>query len=209
MVQDRIARWASALPDAVTSAFFLSVWIAPAWWGAGAIRTGMLMMLVEFILLHATAMLGSMLLQSDGDRDKRRHRLALVASLGGFYLLFIAAWSYQFRAWWPLLAFGWLLLGKAWQAFQPLPGEARRRRMQSDWAIGAMAYLAGVFLTVFVPVPRLGMSGAIVAEAGLPGGGLWVSQPQTVIAFGAFYFAVLAITKARGTLLRHAQHAPG
>ncbi len=207
MVPDRIARWASALPDAVTSAFFLSVWIAPTWLGASAIRTGMLMMLVEFILLHASAMLGSMLMESEQDPGLRRSRLRAIAALGGFYLLFVAAWSYQFHAWWPLLAFGWLLLGKAWQAFQPLPGEARRQRLQSDWAIGVMAYLAGAFLTVFMPVPRLGMNRAVVADAGLPGGGLWVSQPQTVIAFGAFYFAVLALTKARGTLLKHARGA--
>ncbi|AWV07492.1 hypothetical protein [Marilutibacter maris] len=200
----RLGRWIGALPDALTAGFFALVWIAPQLPGAGAIRTGMLMMMVEFVLLHASAMIGSIALNA---ASSRRKKLAAVGGFAAMYLLFIAAWTWQFRAWWPLLAFGWLVLGKAWLAFQPLPPEQRRQQMHSEWAVGVMAYLAGAFATVFLPIPRLGMTPSIVAEAALPGGGLWVSKPQTVIAFGVFYFGVLAVTKARGTRLRHAGSA--
>lgn len=202
MTISRLARWMSALPDALTAGFFALVWIAPQVPGAGAIRTGMLMMLVEFVLLHASAIIGSIAL---GTSRAPHRKLAAVGGFAAIYLLFVGAWAWQFRAWWPLAAFGWLLLGKAWLIFQPLPREDRRQRMQSDWAIGAMAYLAGTFATVFLPVPRLGLTPAIVAEAALPGSGLWVSKPHTVIAFGVFYFGVLAITRARGTRLAHAR----
>ncbi|MBB1087595.1 hypothetical protein H4F99_03730 [Lysobacter sp. SG-8] len=202
MPAQRFARWISALPDAITAAFFLSLWVAPTLWGPTALRTALLMMLVEFVLLHASAMLGSMVL-SNGDGTRRKGWHALLG-FGLLYLVFIAAWAWQFRAWWPLLAFGWLLLGKLWLVFQPAPDMRQRQRMQSEWAIGVMAYLAGTFATVLLPVPRLGLEASIVAQAELPGSGLWVSKPHTVVAFGAFYFAVLAITRARGTVLKHA-----
>ncbi|MCF7220677.1 hypothetical protein [Marilutibacter chinensis] len=205
MTTPRLARRCSALPDAVTAGFFALVWIAPQVPGAGAIRTGMLMMLVEFVLLHASAMIGSIALNAS---SSPRRKLTAVGGFAALYLLFIAAWAWQFRAWWPLVAFGWLVVGKAWLVMQPLPRQDRRQMMQSEWAIGVMAYLAGTFATVFLPIPRLGMDPAIVAEAALPGSGLWVSSPHTVIAFGVFYFGVLAVTKARGTRLKHA-HIPG
>lgn len=68
--------------------------------------------------------------------------------------------------------------------------------MQSGWALLTMAYLAGAFMTFFVPLPGLGITPALLPALDLPGSGLWVSKPHTVIAFGAFYFGFLAVSKA-------------
>ncbi|MEZ5465464.1 MAG: hypothetical protein R3F22_09645 [Lysobacteraceae bacterium] len=187
------------MPDAVSAAFFLSLWIKPLYFDQRAVANGMLVMLVEFILLHASVFLGTAAFAPDKPRGDK---LKAIAGFGAFYLIFIAAWSVAFKAWWPLLAFGWLLLAKMSAALQP--GQApleRMHRMQSGWALGAMAYLAGVFLTVFIPVPRLGITGSVVSQLDLPGSGLWVSKPQTVIAFGVFYFGFLALAKWRDWLL--------
>ena len=187
-------RVAQALPDGLTAGFFLLLWIAPGILPEGALRTGMLMMLVEFILLHATAMIGGMVMAPTGER---RGLWKPLLGFGAFYLLFVAAWSWQFRAWWPFLAFGWLLVSKAWMLMQPVPPEQRRLRMQSDWALATLFYLAGVFMGVFVPIPRLGLDGATISAAALPGSGLWVSKPQTVVALGLFYFGMLALARLR------------
>ena len=68
----------------------------------------------------------------------------------------------------------------------------------SDWGISALAYLGGVFATLMLPLPRLGLTGDVVAAADLPGSGEWVDKPHTVVAFGLIYFAVLATGKLRG-----------
>lgn len=185
----------SAIPDTLTALFFATVWIAPMTFGASSVRNGMLIMLVEFILVHASGFIGAHLL---GPRIGMRDRILFVLGFGVFYLLFIAAWAWSFRQWWPFFAFGWLLVGKFMMAMDArLPTDERRLRMQSDWAVGVMAYLGGVFATIFLPIPRLGITPEVIRDLNLPGGGLWVDKPQTVIAFGAIYFGVLAWVKFR------------
>ena len=188
------ARIAQALPDGISAGFFLLLWIAPRLLPEGALRTGMLVMLVEFILLHATVMLGGMLMTPSSER---RALWRPLLGFGAFYLLFVAAWSWQFGAWWPFLAFGWLLLSKAWMLMQPLPPQQRLLRIQSDRALATLFYLGGVFLGVLLPLPRLGLDAAIIQTAQLPGSGLWVDQPQTVVALGLFYFGMLALARLR------------
>lgn len=189
-----LARTFGALPDALTAGFFVVLWVAPQLLWPQALRTGLLMMLVEFILVHAAGMLGGMVLAREGERSQRWKP---IIGFGALYLVFIAAWSWQFQAWWPFLALGWLLAGKLSLVLQSLPTADTRHQLQSNWAIGVMAYLAGVFLTTFLPLPRLGLTHPVVAAADLPGGGgHWLSHPQSVVAFGAFYFSVLALVKA-------------
>ena len=195
---ERTQRWLAALPDAVTAGFFLLLWLVPQWLWADALRTGLLMMLVEFILVHATGFLGSMAMVNADDTGRRLKPILLFAC---FYLLFIAAWSWSFQAWWPLLAFAWLVAGKLVLAWQPLADADKAERLRSEWGISVLAYLGGVFITMLLPLPRLGLSGTVVAAADLPGSGEWVDKPHTVVAFGLLYFGVLAISKLRGWTL--------
>ena len=190
-----MARVLAALPDAITAGFFLLLWLVPQWLGPTALRTGLLMMLVEFILMHATGILGGMALSNAGDERRQWKPILLFSSM---YLLFIAVWAWTFRAWWPLLALAWLVAGKLALAWQPLPDADKRDRIMSDWGISALAYLGGVFVTLFLPLPRLGLDAGVVAAADLPGSGEWVDKPHTVVAFGLIYFAVLATGKLRG-----------
>ena len=197
------ARLLGALPDALTAGFFVVLWVAPQLLWPQALRTGLLMMLVEFILVHAAGMLGGMVLAREGQAGGRWKP---ILGFGAFYLLFIGAWAWQFQAWWPLLALVWLLAGKLALVLQPVASADKRHQLASDWAIGVMAYLAGVTLTTLLPVPRLGLDRAIVAAADLPGdGGHWLTHPQSVVAFGVFYFGVLALVKALGWRLPAAQ----
>lgn len=199
MHPNSLPRKLGALPDAVSAGIFLALWLQPMHFGVHGVRNGMLVMLVEFILLHASAMLGSIVL-AEGTARTTRIKGLLAFSL--LYLVFIAAWCYTFRQWWPFAAFGVLLLAKAGFIIDGGTTSAQRlHQLQSGWAVSTMAYLAGAFMTVFVPLPRAGFVRVSHASLDLPGSGLWVEQPHTVMAFGTFYFGVLAIIKWRGMLL--------
>jgi hypothetical protein len=188
-----LSRLPSALPDAATAGFFLVLWIAPALLWEGALKTGMLIMLVEFVLIHASGLLGSMLL---GNTLGTARRLGLLFGFGAFYLIFILGFAFAFKEWWPVFAFGWLLLGKAGIAFdRGLPNDDRRIRLQATWAAACLFYLLGVMLTLFLPIPRLGITHAVVSSAQLTGSGYWISHPQTVVAFGLIYFTALSAIK--------------
>jgi len=194
-----LARLGAAFPDTVSALFFLSVWIAPMALGPGMVKTAMLIMLVEFILVHASAFLGSI---AFSDKTSRPAKLRGLLLFTGFYLMFVLAFCFAFSAWWPVLAFGWLLGAKLTIAMdRRVPAPELLLRMQSAWAMSAMAYLGGVFLTVIAPIPRLGMTRDIQPLFELPGSGHWVSYPHTVVAFGAVYFGFLAWAKWKDWVL--------
>ncbi|MBN8480097.1 MAG: hypothetical protein J0L88_00730 [Xanthomonadales bacterium] len=185
-----MTRALAAAPDAITAACFVVLWVAPFALGVGGVRNAMLVMLVEFILMHAAGALGGIVF---AERTTRTRRLVSIAGMGMFYLVFVGSFALAFKAWWPFLAFGWLLVGKFVLAFDPARTPAQRReQMMQRWGVTALSYLLGVFVTVMVPLPRLGITADVVPRLGLSGSGLWVEKPHTVIAFGAIYFGLLA-----------------
>lgn len=189
----RLERSLSAFPDAAAAAVFLSAWVAPLWWHAGLVRALMLVMLVEFILIHAGGFFAH---ATGGPRVSRLRRVAVVIGLAAFYLLFIGAFAMAFGEWWPLLALAWLACGKLAQVvLERRDAASERQRQQSLWILSCVAYIGGVMATTLIPVPRLGIGRDIQPLLELPGGGLWVEQPQRVIAFGLLYFGLLAWVK--------------
>ena len=118
-----------------------------------------------------------------------------ILGLGCFYLMFAAAFSLAFHAWWPVLTFVWLLGSRfavVW--LSPLPRQDEVGRQMSLWALSVAAYLAAVFLGVLLPLPAFGVDDALPRLA-LEGGGLWVEKRWTVLASGLFYFSVMAWSK--------------
>jgi hypothetical protein len=188
-----LTRALSALPDAITCSVFLVLWVAPFAFGESGVRNGMLLMLVEFVLIHATAMMGSTV----ESRDGRAAKVRVLLGFGLLYALFIGAFAFAFREWWPVYAFLWLLLSKVQRLFGAVDNEEARWRRHSDWALTCMLYLGGVFATLFLPLPRLGISREIQPQLGLEGSGEWVDNPHIVIAFGALYFGALAWARWR------------
>lgn len=186
-------RLARALPDAVSALAFLVLWCRPQWLPDDALRTAVLVMVLEFALVHANGLLGSLALAPGA---RRGLRLPLLLLLGAVYALFVAAWALQFRSAWPFVVLGWLLLSKAWALFRPLPSQDLRASLRSEWALASIAYIAMFTVTTLLPMPALGLGPAQVAAAGLPWErGLWLRQPQAVAAFGAGYFVLLALAR--------------
>ena len=190
----RFSAWA-ALPDGITAAMFLAVWIHPFIFGELSVKTAMLTMLVEFFLIHATGFFTAI---ANQPRSDRKLRIGGVLGLSVFYVLMIGAFAWSFGEWWPLLAFGWLAVGKlAWiRNSAPLSDDDTMWQMAA-WAGSVVAYLFACAFTVMVPMPRLGMHEELQPQFGFGQGqsGLWIEQPQTVVAMGALYFGLLCATK--------------
>lgn len=187
------ARARSALPDAITAGVFLALWVSPFAFGAAGVRNAMLLMLVEFVLFHATAMMGATIEARSG----RDAKIRVLLGFGLLYALFIGAFAFAFREWWPVYAFGWLLLAKLVRLFGAADSDEARWQRHSDWALTCMLYLGGAFATLFLPLPRLGITHEIQPQLGIEGSGEWVSNPHIVIAFGALYFGALAWARWR------------
>ena len=65
------------------------------------------------------------------------------------------------------------------------------------WAGSVAAYLFAVAVTSIVPLPRLGLREDLQPRFGFGDSmsGAWVEQPQSVVAMGALYFALLCAAK--------------
>lgn len=192
-----IALLAAALSffgDAALAGAYLITWLAPhsAW--ARPIGTLMLLMMMEFIIIHSSAFMGKVWTEGAGLARRTRSMFGF----GLFYLLMVAGFAAGFGAWWPVGAFTLLMVNR-WlsMVFDPEPSAETRRRVERGWAVATGLYLAGAFATTLLPVPRFGIDDAARLAADLPGSGLWISQPHRVIAFGFVYFGLTALVEAR------------
>jgi hypothetical protein len=80
---------------------------------------------------------------------------------------------------------------------QATPGDEQSLAMRG-WAAGAVFYIGFAFLTVLLPLPRLGLTPEVLSAQPLAGSGLWVDQPWRVMAFGFLYFTAIGISELRG-----------
>lgn len=197
-------RLVKALPDAVTTGVFFWVWLDPTDWRKELVAQGLLIMLVEFILIHSGGFFGAIVFDSNEDRGRR---IKMVLGLGAFYLLFMAVWSREFSSLWPLLFFLWLLGAKLVDLLlgRRTPDELRQRQMGMV-GMSTRFYLLCVFATLFLPIPRLGLTHH-GHYYGMPGGGEWVSHPHVVIAALVGYFGLLALAKFRAWDVAFARQA--
>jgi hypothetical protein len=189
----RFNRVLAALPDALTALAYAWAWLQPLRFGEGVVKTLMLVMLMEFLVVHSGGFLGVTVL-SDG--FTRVQKSLSILGFGCFYLLFAVAFSLAFHAWWPVVTFVWLLGSRfavVW--LSPLPREDEVGRQMALWALSVTAYLAAVFAGVLLPLPALGLSAEVMPRLGLAGGGLWVEKPWTVLASGLLYFSAMAWSK--------------
>jgi hypothetical protein len=187
-----LQRLTHAFPDAITAGIFLYAWIAPLHWRKTLVADLMLVMLVEFILIHSAPFLGSVVMASG---EALRKRLKAFAGLSILYSLFIGGFALGFKSWWPVMAFVWLVTAKLASILTDRHHTRRQQqRMQGYWGMSVLYYLLAVFATLFLPVPEFGITRHGHAY-GIPGSGEWVSHPNIVVAAGFLYFGLLAATK--------------
>jgi len=184
-----LPRLFAAVPDAITSAIFLTAWIAPTIPGPETVRNLTLTMLIEFIVFHSSAFYAGIVTVS----ESRIKSTLLMLALAAFYMMFVAAFAFAFDSAWPVYAFGWLLLSRFVHLLTH--PEQGAECMMLLWGASCATYVIGALVTVMLPLPALGMTPDFIASMHLPGSGEWIERPQTVLAFGTFYFAIQAWLK--------------
>ena len=194
----------SALPDFVLAGAFALAWAAPRLVDPGMLRVLHMTMLVEFLVVHASGMLGGALLPEARFQTRRLGRAGILLVLLGFYSLFSLAFSFSFKSWFPLVSFWSLMLNRMLPMLMTPPEQVRSMAVMGLWAASVACYLFGAFATVIAPVPRLGMDDAAVASLQLTGGGLWIDEPWRVMAFGVVYFTLIGLVQllAYGSMVR-------
>lgn len=185
-------RFAKALTDMMTAGVFFWVWLDPTEWRRELVAQGLMIMLLEFILIHSSGFIGPAVFVHEVPTGKR---IKWVAGFGLFYTMFVAAWAWQFQSWWPLVFFLWLLGSKLVDVLmgRRVPQEMRLRQMGMV-AASVLFYLLSVFATLFLPFPKLGLT-RHGHYYGVPGNGEWVSHPHIVIGALVIYFFLLAVAK--------------
>ena len=184
-----------ALPELISAGILLALWLEPARFGADWFRSGVLTLLLEFFVIHASGFMAALMYDPE---TPARKRMLQVAGLGVFYLLFMSAFAWGFDAWWMLGAFAWLCFGKLQAIWTGAPPVERDRQIAMlSWALSVVVYLGAVGVTVSVDVPRLGVSDAVRDAAGFSGSskGLWEAEPWRALAGAVLYFTVMGLSR--------------
>lgn len=183
------------LPDLLTATACMVVWISPLTLGQGAVKTVVLMMLMEFLIVHGTGFFTGIAFM---EKTSARKRLQAMAGLTCFYALFVAAFAISFKAWWPVWVFTWLVVSKAlWICINPRDRATEMDRQMKAWAFSTAAYLAAVFVTLMLPIPKFGITSSLRPQLGLSGSGEWIDHPHIAVAAMAFYYFAIAWFKWR------------
>ncbi|MDH3308644.1 MAG: hypothetical protein OEO77_14155 [Acidimicrobiia bacterium] len=91
-------RLTSVVFDATLAGVFLATWIRPTEPPAGSVAFLLLLVLIEFILIHATVFLGTVWFA----RGTVGKRLTSMAFVTGLYLVFGIGFSLGFSSWIPI-----------------------------------------------------------------------------------------------------------
>ncbi len=185
----RVVDLLAALPDLGMAVFFLAAWIDPARFGHNVVAYLVLVMLLEFIVIHSAAFMGAV---AFGDLQVQAllqwGKTVGILGLGLVYSLFVLGFCLAFKTWWPMLAFWGLVANRLLGAM--IGGKTtdeNRQFVMGGWAVGVMAYLFGAFATLLLPVPRLGIGGGLSGV----GEGIWVDEPWRPVAMGVMYFGLV------------------
>lgn len=180
----------SALPDFALAVAYLLIWRNPGMAPPGQIKLLLVMMVMEFIVVHSGGFFGAVYVGG----DRMRAKLPMLAGLTLFYCLFAGAFSLAFQSWWPLVSFLGLTANRMLVVLlDPRPTSERQTVVMANWGLTTFAYIMLVFATAILPIPRLGFSSDVVRGLGLTGGGLWIDEPWRVMALGASYFAAVGL----------------
>lgn len=197
-----VGRLVSALPECLSASVFVYAWRHPLDWDPLLVQTLMIVLLVEFFLIHATGFLGFLAL--DKDKHKQGSSLQRYGIAGGlvlFYFLIIWGISAMFDVWWPFIAFAWLLVGKLQLLF--IDDRDRNRALMQlgfFWSASVVSFLAAFFIAIIAELPEYGLTADVAAELGfgVNGSDDMVSTPHKVIGAGAIYFSAMAFFKLLG-----------
>jgi hypothetical protein len=180
--------WAAGM-NAWIAAMFLITWFHPNAFGPLTVHHLTFVMLMEFIVVHASGFLGAM-----AARDEPRWSRAFMFScLAAFYMIFAVGFAAMYGGWWPIWAFWGLMSSRFPTVVLRPPDQDGQTVLIVNWAAMMVLYLGGIFLTAIVAIPPFGVTPAIIEAQHFTDKGLWPEEPYRVMAFGALYFSGLTL----------------
>lgn len=194
----------AALPDFLIAGTAILTWVDPTVLGVEKVGYFVLLMLLEFIVVHSAAFMGSVAF----GKAPRMGRVGAILGLGLFYTLFVGAFALGFHKTWPLWAFWTLVLNRLAGVLLGQGGDdGAQAVVRAGWAASVVFYLLATFLTLFIPLPRLGVTPAVVAAQHFTSSGAWIEQPWRVLAMAAVYYTLQGVStlKAHGWANRGAR----
>lgn len=172
----------SALPDFGMAALAVSAWVSPTLFGPETVSYVVLVLLLEFIVVHSAGFMGEASLHPD-----KFKKAGGTLGLGLFYTVFVGAISLAFKKWWPLVFFWGLTLNRLLRSLTAPKGSLNEGAVHLEWGAGVVFYLFSVFAGL-LPWPALGLKCGGEGCYGLTGGGLWIDRPQSALFSCAVYF---------------------
>ncbi len=174
----------AALPSLGVAATFLITWIRPETLGDNMLQDLLCLMLLEFIMMHATTFLSAMPLLASGHKGK----IVLVVIFAVIYSLFGIVMPLSWGAPWLIVGFA-MLAGQKVYAVVRDPKEPSPAEIMS-WGAGIALYILFVASAALLPFPRFG----ITADSVRPPGGDKFDDPHCIIAAGMLYWLGMAAT---------------
>lgn len=171
------------------SALFVVAWWKPYWLENGQwVKYGVGVMVLEFIVIHSSGF-SQQLAFSNGKNDKERKKLILGLSL--IYLIFGAGIAAGFKSWSLLIAF-FMMVGPRYLFLWMGKEIKNKKKVQLEVAVSTLSYLILVAASVFIKLPRGGITYRLLEEV-YPdrGNGSWERHPQQALGVGVVYFFIL------------------
>lgn len=183
----------AAAPDFALSVWCLVTWFDPYRFGTFAVRSAVLMLLMEFIIIHSSGFLGAIGIADD---EPRPRRVLMMFGLGLFYTLFVGAFAWEFRTWMPLVAFWGLMLNRMLGVLVGAPKQgAARAYVMAGWAATTAFYILFVGLTSTLSIPAFGVTADVIASQHFTSTGIWPEQPYRVLCLGALYYGAVGVSE--------------
>lgn len=181
-----------AAPSLMMGIRLLHVWRDPMHIENGRwVQLGTGVFIMEFILLQV----GIMLAAAGADAHSTAGKIASVAGLLAFYGLFAGAIALSFKSTMLLYSFLWMIGGR-FLALTIGISESDQALVGAHSVVGMVIYFPLVVLSVFLPVPRFGITSEVAAATRMPGSsGAWVDHPHRAIGAATVYFLLLAVAE--------------
>lgn len=179
---------------------FWVAWRTPLAYADGEwVKLGVGVLVVEFIAIHSSTMIGEL---AAGGPALRRYAWVTL----GAYALFALAIPLAFDSLQIALLMGALMVSRLHDIFLPSGGRERaygRRRS----VISGVLFVLLAFATLFLPIGPGGITPELL-EAVWPdrGDGVWEAEPQRALVMGLLYFLLLGLAELRPPSSEWASH---
>lgn len=154
------------------------------------VRFGIGLLLLEFVLLHSGLFMAAVLHSERNAANKLGYFLVLT----GFYALLAWAFAQSLDSPALLWIFSAVVIGRVLTTVSGPEMSMDSQKARS--ALGVVLYIAVVAGTIFLPIPKWGITADVVADV-YPkrGSGIWEQQPHRAIAGAAVYFLLLGLAE--------------